>query len=181
MDSNFAYIDGANLYNSIKASGWELDYERFRVWLRDKYRVERACIFLGLIPKCNDLYTHLQQAGFTLIFKEVIYDNTGKAKGNCDADLVLQATRDAYENKLNKAVIVSSDGDYACLVKFLLKKEKMGTLLSPAITEKCSILLKRTGVKIAYLEEQRSILECIQKEKTPSQDKLSKGSFRKNK
>ncbi len=176
--SNYAYIDGANLYSSLQVLGWRLDYARFRVWLKDKYKVVVAYLFLGLIPRYKDLYTFLQKAGFTLIFKEVIYDNAGKPKGNCDADLVLQATCDAYENKFNKAVLVSSDGDYASLVKFLLQKGKMDDLLSPAATEKCSILLKRTGVKIAYLADQRSLLE--QKEKAPDEDELRKGLFRRN-
>lgn len=37
------------------------------------------------------------KSGFTLIFKEVVYDGDGKPKGNCDADLVLQATRRGFE------------------------------------------------------------------------------------
>lgn len=48
--NNFAYIDGANLHSGIKNLGWELDYARFRVWLKEKYNVQKAYIFLGLIP-----------------------------------------------------------------------------------------------------------------------------------
>ena len=118
-ENNFAYIDGANLYRGIAGLGWNLDYARFRIWLAEKYGVKKAYFFIGLIPKYKDLYTYLQECAFTLIFKEVVYDGDGKPKGNCDADLVLQAARDAYENKFNKAIIVSSDGDYASLVKFL--------------------------------------------------------------
>ena len=105
--NNYAYIDGANLHRGIVDFGWALDYARFRVWLSEKYGVKHAYIFIGLIPKYKDLYTYLQECGFTLIFKEVVYDGDGKPKGNCDADLVLQATRDVYENKFDKAIIVS--------------------------------------------------------------------------
>jgi len=35
----------------------------------------------------------------------------------------------------------------------------MLAVLSPAVARYCSILLKRTGAKIAYLHDQRSILE----------------------
>jgi len=87
--NNFAYIDGANLDKAIKELGWALDYKRFRVWLSEKYKVKKAYIFIGLISKYKNLYTYLQESGFTLIFKEVIYDGTGKPKGNCDANLVL--------------------------------------------------------------------------------------------
>ncbi len=168
-ENNFAYIDGANLYQGIVSFGWKLDYKRFRVWLLEKYGVKNAYIFIGLIPKYKDLYTYLQECGFTLIFKEVVYDGNGKPKGNCDADLVLQATMDAYENKFEKAVIVSSDGDYASLVKFLNDRKKLKTILSPHVKNVCSILLKRLNVPIAYVSDQRLILQFV-KEKTPDAD-----------
>lgn len=156
---NYAYIDGANLHKGIDDLGWKLDYKRFKVWLEEKYGVEKAYLFIGLIPKYKDLYKYLQECGFTLVFKEVVYDGDGKAKGNCDADLVLQATRDVYENKFNKAIIVSSDGDYASLIKFLKEFKKLKIILSPHTKDLCSILLKRTNVPIAYLNNQKSILQ----------------------
>lgn len=176
MNNNFAYIDGANLNKAAKELGWLLNYKRFRVWLSEKYGVKRAYIFIGLIPKYKNLYTYLQESGFTLIFKEVIYDGTGKPKGNCDADFVLQAVRDTYENNFEKAIIVASDGDYSSLIKFLQEKNKLFVILSPSIPEKCSILLKRTGAKISYINEQRSILET-QNEKAPNADETASGSF----
>ncbi|MBU2579244.1 NYN domain-containing protein [Patescibacteria group bacterium] len=115
--------------------------------------IKNAYIFIGLIPKYKELYKYLQECGFILIFKEVVYDGDGKAKGNCDADLVLQATRDVYENKFNKAIIVSSDGDYAGLIKFLQEKNKLKIILSPSNQKKCSILLKRTNASITYLND----------------------------
>jgi uncharacterized LabA/DUF88 family protein len=169
---NHAFIDGANLHKGVKGLGWELDYRRFRIWLTEKYSVSKAYIFIGLIPKYKDIYTSLQEAGFTLIFKEVVYDGDGKAKGNCDADLVLKVTQDIYENAFEKAVIVSSDGDYAGLVKFLVDKRKLKVVLSSSSVKKCSILLKRTGAAISYINDQRSILEK-QKEKTPDEDGTS--------
>ena len=168
-ENNYAFIDGANLHRGIAGFGWKLDYARFRVWLSEKYGVRRAYIFIGLIPKYKDLYTHLQECGFTLIFKEVIYDKEGKPKGNCDADLVLQAARDTYEKKFGKAVIVSSDGDYASLVKFLKERGKLEVILSPHTKDLCSILLKRTDAPIAYLNDQKSILQ-VRKEKAPDAD-----------
>ena len=157
--NNIAYIDAANLHKGIAILGWKLDYHRFRVWLSEKYHVQTAYLFIGLIPKNKDLYGYLQKCGFTLIFKEVVYDGSGKAKGNCDADLVMQSMQDAYEMTFDQAVLVTSDGDYAPLVNFLLSRNKMLTVLSPSNPKKCSILLKRTNVKIAYLNDQRSILE----------------------
>ena len=168
-ESNYAYIDGANLHQGIVGFGWSLDYARFRVWLKDKYGVKNAYIFIGLIPKYKDLYAYLQQCGFVLIFKEVVYDGNGKPKGNCDADLVLQAAIDFYENKFDKAVIVSSDGDYASLIKLLKERGKLKTILSPHNKNLCSILLRKLNVPIAYINDQKSILSRV-KEKTPDKD-----------
>jgi hypothetical protein len=93
------------------------------------------------------------------VFKEVVYDNNKKPKGNCDADLVLQVTRDSYENKFTQAIIVSSDGDYAGLIKFLIEINKLRTIISPSLKEKCSILLKRTDAPIVYLNDKRGNIE----------------------
>lgn len=177
--NNVAYIDGANLHNGAKQLGWDFDYGRFRIWLHDKYEVRQAYLFLGLMPKYKDLYTHLQELGYTLIFKEVIFYGDGNVKGNCDADIVVLAMQNAYENKFDKAILVSSDGDYTPLVKFLMSKNKIDTVVSPYETKKCSILLKRTGVKISYINDQKSILEA-QKEKAPDVDEPHKGLFRKD-
>lgn len=168
--NNFAYIDGANLYRGVESLGWKMDYRRFRIWLSEKYGVRTAYLFIGLIPKYKELYKHLQECGFTLVYKEVVYDGDGKPKGNCDADLVLNVTRDTYENKFDRAVIVSSDGDFAGLIMFLKERAKLLAILSPHPKDKCSILLKRTGAKIAYINDQRSRLGSTQKEKAPDGD-----------
>ena len=158
-ENNYAFIDGANLHCGMDTLVWKLDYKKFRIWLTDKYSVTRAYIFLGNIPKFGKLYTHLQECGYTLVSKEVIYDGNGKPKGNCNADLVLKTVEEHYENKYENAVIVSSDGDYSSLVSFLINKNKLRAILSPSNEKKCSILLKRTGAKIAYINDQRSNIE----------------------
>jgi len=156
-ENNYAYIDAANLHKGIGELGWRLDYSYFRVWLAEKYGVNRAYFFIGLIPKNKSLYTYLQEAGFTLVFKETTYDSEGKAKGNCDADLVLRAVSDAYEGKFEKAVLVTGDGDFGSLAQFLLERKKLEVILAPD-NKKCSILLKRIAIPITYLNEFRSKL-----------------------
>ncbi|MFA5946185.1 MAG: NYN domain-containing protein [Patescibacteria group bacterium] len=163
----FAYVDGANLHKGIHAQGWILDYERFRVWLREKYGVSEAYLFIGLIPKYKKLYEDLQKAGFLLVYKEVVYDSAGKPKGNCDADLVVRAMADHFQKTCEQIVLVTSDGDYASLVSFLKARLALRAVLSPANERKCSILLKRTGAPITYLT---SVQSHIQKEKAPDTD-----------
>ncbi|MHB8913703.1 MAG: NYN domain-containing protein [Minisyncoccota bacterium] len=147
------YIDGANLHKGVESAAWKLDYRKFRSWIRQKFNVENAYLFIGLMPKNASLYTALQDMGYKLVFKEVVYDGDGRAKGNCDADLVLHAARDYFEGGVVSVVLVSSDGDYAPLVKFWLEKGVSCTIVSPAPIQKCSVLLKRTGAPIVCLED----------------------------
>src|SRR3989338_8470415 len=141
IQNNFAYIDGANLHKGIADLGWKLDYKRFRVWLKDKYRVETAYLFIGLVPGNKDLYTRLQEMGYVLVYKEITYDGSGKVKGNRDADLVLKTVVDFYEKRFSKATLVTSDGDYAGLVKFLRERDSFQSLISPS--NKCYYLLRK--------------------------------------
>lgn len=157
--NNAAYIDGANLHKGMETLDWKFSYMRFRIWLKEKYGVEKAYLFLGFISKYKDLYSALQEYGYILVFKDVIFDGNGKAKGNCDADIVVHAMRGAYEDKFENAILVSSDGDYVSLVKFLKEKNKIEFIISPYETKKCSVLLKRTGVKISYISDQKNILK----------------------
>lgn len=174
-ENNFAYIDGANLDKAIRGLDWKLDYKRFRVWLKDKFHITRAYIFLGLVPKHKDLYTNLQIAGFTLIFKETTYDSEGRVKGNCDANLVLNAVVDYFEKRFDKAVLVSSDGDYASLVKFMKDRKVFKSLISP--NNHCSFLLRKLNTPIVYLSTQKDKLKYSRKEKAPGGDGTPQGSF----
>jgi uncharacterized LabA/DUF88 family protein len=111
----FAFIDSNNLNLGIKSLGWKLDFKKFRIYLREKYNVSTAYLFIGYLPTHQDLYSSLQKAGFVLIFKPTLPDEDGNVKSNVDADLVLQAMVD-YKN-YDKVVIVSSDRDFYSLVK----------------------------------------------------------------
>jgi len=90
-ENNFAFIDSQNLNLSIQKLGWKLDYRKFRVYLAEKYSVQKAYMFIGFVALNQSLYDNLQEAGFILKFKPTIPDADGKIKGNVDADLVLQA------------------------------------------------------------------------------------------
>lgn len=167
-ENNFAYIDGANLDKGVKDLGWKLDYKRFRIWLAEKHRIAKAYLFIGFMSANENLYTHLQEAGFILVYKEIVYDGAGKVKGNCDAALVLKAVVDFYEKNFHKAVIVTSDGDYAELVGFLKDRGVLRAVVSPS--NKCSYLLRKQNIPLVYLNTKRNALELARKEKAPDKD-----------
>lgn len=154
-----AYIDNTNLHKGCEAEGFNIDYKRFRVYLKEKLGVNIAYIFIGYVPGNEERYRKFQECGYTLIFKPTLPDGNGRIKGNCDAELVLQAVRDYYESNFEKMIIVSSDGDFGCLVKFLQERSKLELVLSPRGKNKCSSLIKRLSSKITFLPEIRGIIE----------------------
>ena len=139
LENNYAFIDSQNLNLGIQELGWKLDFRSFRVYLREKYCVEKAFLFIGYIEGNNDLYSNLQQAGFICIFKPTLKYKDGTTKGNCDAELVLQVMIE-YEN-YDKALIITGDGDFYCLDKYLSEKRKLMAIIVPN-RKKFSALLR---------------------------------------
>lgn len=120
--NNYAFIDAQNVHLSIKRLDWEIDWARFRVFLSERFGAKKAQLFIGLVPGNTALYQYLQSSGFELVFKDTIELKDGNRKGNVDAELVLSAAAIEYNN-YEKAIIISGDGDFACLVDFLQKKK----------------------------------------------------------
>ncbi|MBI2436438.1 MAG: NYN domain-containing protein [Candidatus Magasanikbacteria bacterium] len=129
LQNNYAFIDSQNLNLSIRSLGWHLDFKRFRIYLREKYSVSKIFLFIGYIEGNSDLYISLQEAGFICIFKPTLKYKDGKTKGNCDAELVLQTMIEFV--KFDKAVIITGDGDFYCLVKYLIEQNKCRAVLIP--------------------------------------------------
>ncbi len=162
-ENNYAFIDSQNVNLAIRSLGWQLDWVRFRVYLKEKYSVDKAFLFIGYVEGNNKLYISLQAAGFICIFKPTLEYKDGTTKRNCDAELVLH-TMVEYAN-YDKAVIVTGDGDFYCLVQYLLEKEKLERVLIPNIY-KYSALLKRFGKKqLCFMNDLQSKLEY--KKRTP--------------
>ncbi len=66
-------------------------------------------------------------------------------------------------NKYDKAIIVTSDGDFYSLVKYLYKNNKLERVISPYV-KTCSVLLKKTAKeKIVFMENLRKKLEYKEK------------------
>ncbi len=162
--NNYAYIDSQNLNLGIQSMGWKLDMQKFRVYLKEKYEVTTAYLFIGFIPENQNMYTSLQKCGFILKFKPVLPNKDGKHKGNVDADLVLQAMIDYNNNNsFDQAVVVTSDGDFYSLVQYFYERNKLLKVLSPYL-DTCSTLQKKTAKdKLVYMDNLKNKLEYKRK------------------
>ena len=154
--NNYAFIDSQNLNLSIQDQGQKLDFKRFRKYLEDKYSVTKAFIFIGYIATNESLYTSLQKYGYILIFKPTLSLPDGRVKGNIDAELVLH-TMIEYQN-YDKAVIVTGDGDFHCLIEYLKKQGKLERLLIPN-RNKYSFLLRRFRRDMAFVDDLKGKIE----------------------
>jgi len=148
---NYAFIDSQNLHLGIKSLGWKLDFQRFRVFLKDKYKVGQAFLFIGYVFDNQKLYTYLQKCGYICVFKPTLEIKTAKAvkiKGNVNAELVLH-TMIEFPN-YDKAVIVSGDGDFHCLIEYLDGQDKLLKIIVP--NSHYSSLLRKFSKFIANIQ-----------------------------
>lgn len=154
----YAFIDSQNLNLGVKSQGWALDFALFRRYLTDKYQVTEAFLFIGLVPGNELLYKYLQKSGYICIFKPTLEHKEGKKiiiKGNVDAELVLH-TMIEYKN-YDKAIIVSGDGDFHCLIKYLEEQKKLQYVITP--NRSYSSLLREFSSYIVRIDWLRKSLE----------------------
>ncbi len=143
-DCNIAYVDGQNLHLGTTESddSWKVDLKRFRIYLEQKYGVTKAYYYVGFTKnELAYLYKHIQEAGFILTFKPHKETMASTKKGNIDTDLVFDVMEKMYREKesFDKIVIVSGDGDYVRLVKFLLHENKFEKILFPCQKDASSL------------------------------------------
>ena len=167
QETIYAFIDSQSLnlgtskdiYNrnrKLVYKGWKLDFEKFRQYLKDKFRVKKAFLFIGYIKQNQILYRRLKSFGYELVFKPTVKDNSGKPKGNVDAELVLHAAAVKYP-KYSKAVIVSGDGDFYCLHEYLAKNRKLLKIIIPNRKSESSLLRKFQKHKIFLIRDKEKV------------------------
>jgi len=139
--SNYAFIDSQNLNLGIQRAGWKLDWKKFRVFLKEKYNVENAYMFIGYLPENEDLYTQMHDAGYLVALKptlemfakpEVVGEEEKErppTKGNVDAELVMFVMKELPN--YDKAIIVSGDGDFYSLIEYLKDRKKLMHIMTP--------------------------------------------------
>jgi len=158
VQNNYAFIDSQNVNLAIRDQGWILNFGKFRQYLTRRYSITQTFLFIGYVYEYQALYTNLQKAGYILIFKPTLRLPDGKVKGNVDAELVLH-TMIEYEN-YDKALIVTGDGDFYCMVDYLIKNDKLLKLMIPN-KYAFSSLFRRVMPHIVFMNNLRAMLEYV--------------------
>lgn len=155
---NIAYVDGQILYmGTTKCEpAWHVDLYRFRNYLKNKYDVKTAYYHLGYVnddETYQKLYETIQSAGFVLVFREHNSAMMGAKKGNVDSDIIFDAMKRLYKNeKIDKILLVSGDGDYKTLVSFLIQEGRFAKILFPNRRYASSLYKKLSPNYFDYLD-----------------------------
>jgi len=123
------FIDGANLYSTAKALGFDIDYKLLRQEFMQRGKLMRAFYYTALLE--NDDYSPIRPLvdwlnynGFAMVTKPAkeFTDSQGrrKVKGNMDIELTVDAMEMAEH--VDHIVLFSGDGDFRTLVESLQRK-----------------------------------------------------------
>ena len=154
---NYAFIDNNNVNSAVNSQRWKLDRAKFLKLLKEKFKVSKAYLFIGYTPENSKMYKYFREIGYEIVFKPVLTLESGQTKGNVDAELVLQAMIDY--RKYDKAIIVTGDGDFACLVRHLYNKEKLYSLIVPNKRRYSQFLQDAAFEKMDFLENYKKIIK----------------------
>lgn len=140
---SYAFLDAQNISVSISRQRWKIDWFLVRSWLAKTYDVRRAVMFLGYLEEQEPMYDYFNECGYDIVFKPVHTLPNGETKGNVDAEIVLHAMA-AYPH-YDRAVLMSGDGDFACLVTYLRERNKLGAVVAPNAKSASSFLRDAAG------------------------------------
>ena len=123
------FIDGANLYQSARALGFDIDYRRLLGSFSKSCRLIRAYYYTALLDDqeyspIRPLVDWLDYNGFTMVTKPLkeFTQTTGrrKFKGNMDVEITVHAMEMAPY--VDHIILMSGDGDFRSLAEAVQRK-----------------------------------------------------------
>ena len=111
------------------------------------------------------MYDSLAAAGYELIFKPILQYTDGTVKGNCDAELVLQAMIDLHH--YHQALIVSGDGDFYCLINYLYDHHKLLGVMVPNQFKYSALLKTSAREKLIFMNKLKKKLAYHKRPQKP--------------
>ncbi|MDH3579700.1 MAG: NYN domain-containing protein [Hyphomicrobiales bacterium] len=179
------FIDGANLFATAKALGFDIDYKRLLKLFGAKGQLVRALYYTALAEEqeyssIRPLIDWLDYNGYTMVTKPTkeFTDASGrrKIKGNMDIELAVDAMQLA-EN-LDHIVIFSGDGDFRSLVEALQYQGKRVTIISTLSTQPPMIadeLRRQADIFVDIADFENEI--CRDPSERPHRDDEADGNF----
>ncbi len=136
------FIDGANLYGTARALGFDIDYKRLLNLFASKGRLLRAFYYTAIMEEADysplrPLVDWLDYNGYTMVTKPAkeFTDAQGRrrVKGNMDIELAIDMLE--MSNTVNHIVLFSGDGDFRRLVEATQRKGVRVSVVSTIRTQ----------------------------------------------
>jgi len=108
------FVDVANIFYAAKAAGIDIDYVTLLKSATAGRDFVRAYAYTGLDPENENqrqFHAFLARSGYKVVSKDIRKYGDGRIKANLDIELVVDLMR--MGEKLDVAVVVSGDGDFA--------------------------------------------------------------------
>ncbi|WP_430910876.1 NYN domain-containing protein [Methylobacterium sp. sgz302541] len=140
------FIDGANLYATTKALGFDIDYKRLLKEFQSRDFLMRAFYYTAMIEdqeysSIRPLVDWLDYNGYRVVTKPAkeFTDSAGrrKVKGNMDIELAIDALELAPH--IDHMVLFSGDGDFRSLVEAMQRKGVRVSVVSTIQTQPAMI------------------------------------------
>lgn len=140
------FIDGANLYATSKALGFDIDYKNLLAYFQSNCKLIRALYYTAIADdqeysSIRPLIDWLDYNGYTMVTKPTkeYTDAVGrrKVKGNMDIELTVDAMR--LSDNLDHIILFSGDGDFRSLVAAIQEKGKRVSVVSTLQTQPAMI------------------------------------------
>jgi len=131
------FIDGANLYATSRALGFDIDYRKLLASFQQRGYLLRAYYYTALVEdqeysSIRPLIDWLDYNGYKVVTKPAreFTDSSGrrKIKGNMDIELTVDALQLA--DSVDHYVIFSGDGDFRTLVEALQRRGRKVSVVS---------------------------------------------------
>jgi len=135
------FIDGANLYQTARALGFDIDYRKVLKNFSTNCRLVRAYYYTALLDEqeyspIRPLVDWLEYNGYTMVtkpLKEYAGGGRRKYKGNMDVDIAVDMME--LSPHIQHAVLFSGDGDFRRLVEALQRRGVRVTVVSTIRTQ----------------------------------------------
>src|SRR5277367_1176338 len=132
------FIDGANLYVTAKALGFDIEYRRLLTDFQNRGTLVRAFYYTAIIEdqesSIRPLIDWLNYNGYTVVTKATkeFIDASGrrKVKGSMNIELAVDAMELAEH--VDQIVLFSGDGDFRSLVEAVQRHGVRVTVISTA-------------------------------------------------
>jgi uncharacterized LabA/DUF88 family protein len=117
------FVDVANIFYAAKAAGIDIDYVTLLKSATANRDFVRAYAYTGLDPENENqrqFHAFLARSGYKVVSKDIRKYGDGRVKANLDIELVVDMMRMA--EKLDIAIVVSGDGDFAPAIAAVQQK-----------------------------------------------------------